>query len=148
MRSRFQYQGIDEERRFDIINLSNYAIILGTPWMYQRQARWIEEIPLVGFEVRYILETENGLEDALSRMYSNDVPGTVHAHSNCTYHDVGNGDFEVSGDLPILVGCEAHAVVHRHPRKIIPSAGTGCHETSRRFMARVHDNFVLRGPVE
>jgi hypothetical protein len=36
-RSRFQYQGIDEERHFDIINLSNYDLILGTPWMYQHQ---------------------------------------------------------------------------------------------------------------
>jgi hypothetical protein len=36
-KSRFQYQEIDEERQFDIINLSNYDLILGTPWMYQHQ---------------------------------------------------------------------------------------------------------------
>jgi hypothetical protein len=36
-RSQFQYQNIDEERQFDIINLSNYDLILGTPWMYQHQ---------------------------------------------------------------------------------------------------------------
>ena len=36
-RCRFQYQNIDEERQFDIINLSNYDLILGTPSMYQHQ---------------------------------------------------------------------------------------------------------------
>ena len=32
---RFQYQEIDEERNFDIINLSHYDVILGTPWLFQ-----------------------------------------------------------------------------------------------------------------
>ena len=32
---RFQYQTIDEDRYFDIMNLSNYDLILGTAWMYQ-----------------------------------------------------------------------------------------------------------------
>ncbi|QRV99116.1 Reverse transcriptase (RNA-dependent DNA polymerase) [Ceratobasidium sp. AG-Ba] len=32
---RFGYQGIDEDRRFDVINLENYDLILGTPFMYQ-----------------------------------------------------------------------------------------------------------------
>jgi len=30
-----QYQDIDEERYFDIVNLSYYDIILGTPWLFQ-----------------------------------------------------------------------------------------------------------------
>jgi len=34
---RFQYQGIDEERLFDIININSYDLILGTPWLYQHQ---------------------------------------------------------------------------------------------------------------
>ena len=34
---RFQYQTIDCERRFDIANLDNYDMILGTPFMYQHQ---------------------------------------------------------------------------------------------------------------
>jgi Retroviral aspartyl protease/Zinc knuckle len=33
----FQYQEINEERYFDIINISNYDLILGTPWLYQHQ---------------------------------------------------------------------------------------------------------------
>jgi hypothetical protein len=37
-RVRFQYQGIDEERLFDIININSYDLILGTPWLYQHQA--------------------------------------------------------------------------------------------------------------
>jgi len=31
------YQGIDENRTFDIINLNSYDLILGTPWMYQHK---------------------------------------------------------------------------------------------------------------
>jgi Reverse transcriptase (RNA-dependent DNA polymerase)/Retroviral aspartyl protease len=30
----FKYQSINEERRFDIANLSNYDLILGTPWLF------------------------------------------------------------------------------------------------------------------
>ena len=34
---RLQYQDIDEQRTFDIINLNSYDLILGTPWMHQHQ---------------------------------------------------------------------------------------------------------------
>ena len=33
----FQFGEMDEQRVFDVINLNNYNIILGTPWMYQHQ---------------------------------------------------------------------------------------------------------------
>ena len=33
--ARLQYQGIDDQHHFDIINLNSYDIILGTPWLYQ-----------------------------------------------------------------------------------------------------------------
>jgi hypothetical protein len=33
----FQYQEIKEERYFDIINISNYDLILGTPWLFQHR---------------------------------------------------------------------------------------------------------------
>ena len=33
----FKYQSIDESRTFDVINLNNYDLILGTPWMHQHQ---------------------------------------------------------------------------------------------------------------
>jgi hypothetical protein len=34
---RLQYQGIDERRTFDIINMNSYDLILGTPWMHQHR---------------------------------------------------------------------------------------------------------------
>jgi len=34
---KFQYQSIDCERRFDIANLDNYDVILGTPFLYQHK---------------------------------------------------------------------------------------------------------------
>jgi hypothetical protein len=33
----FQYQEIDEQHRFDVANLDNYDVILGTPFLYQHQ---------------------------------------------------------------------------------------------------------------
>jgi len=32
-----EYQMINEKRSFDMINLTNYDLILGTPWLYQHQ---------------------------------------------------------------------------------------------------------------
>ena len=32
-----QYQTIDETRALDVININNYDLILGTPWLYQHQ---------------------------------------------------------------------------------------------------------------
>ena len=37
--AQLKYQGIDEQRTFDIINSNSYDLILGTPWMYQHQVR-------------------------------------------------------------------------------------------------------------
>ena len=34
---KLKYQGIDETRTLDVINLNNYDVILGTPWMYQHK---------------------------------------------------------------------------------------------------------------
>jgi Retroviral aspartyl protease len=33
----FQYQGIKEQRYFDIMNISSYYLILGCPWIYQHR---------------------------------------------------------------------------------------------------------------
>ena len=35
--TRLEYQGVKETRIFNIININNYDLILGTPWMYQHQ---------------------------------------------------------------------------------------------------------------
>jgi hypothetical protein len=32
-----RYQDISKTRTFDVINLNNYDLILGTPWMHQHQ---------------------------------------------------------------------------------------------------------------
>ena len=42
------------------------------------QACWIEKISSFDFEVMYVPGMENVVADALSQMYSNDIPGTVH----------------------------------------------------------------------
>jgi hypothetical protein len=34
---RLRYQGIDEERTLDVININSYDLILGTPWLYQHK---------------------------------------------------------------------------------------------------------------
>ena len=34
---RLTYQNIDEAHHFDVVNLNEYDVILGTPWMYQHQ---------------------------------------------------------------------------------------------------------------
>lgn len=41
----FQYQEIREQRHFDIMNLSNYDVILGTPFLYQHQVSICLEPP-------------------------------------------------------------------------------------------------------
>lgn len=52
---RVQYQDIDEERTFNIININNYNLILGTPWMYQHKI-------CVGFNpARVIIGSDNAL---------------------------------------------------------------------------------------
>nr|GAT48782.1 gag-pol polyprotein [Mycena chlorophos] len=79
-----------------------------------RQARWIEKISGFDFEVKYVPGTENVLADALSRIYSNEAPGTVRARSEYTYHDVVDNDamgMELGAiSMPVLTGPEAQAL--------------------------------------
>ena len=35
-----EYQGISTERYFDVINVSQYDLILGTPWLFQHRMCW------------------------------------------------------------------------------------------------------------
>jgi len=111
-----------------------------------RQARWLEKISSFDFEVVYVPGSENVVADALSRIYSNDAPGTVRARSEYTYHDVVDDDVSIlSDDLLILAGLEAWASGQRH-RRVPDPAETGRPETSKEFAARVCDTFVLKGP--
>jgi len=116
-----------------------------------RQARWLEKISSFDFEVVYVPGEENSVADALSRIYSNDAPGTVRSRSEYTYHDVVDEDLEFNQqDIPILAGLEAKAAVQktRKPRTKVLGAETGRPETAREFAARMKGHFVLRGPGE
>ncbi|KAH0578940.1 hypothetical protein H2248_003123 [Termitomyces sp. 'cryptogamus'] len=46
------YQSINEERRFDVMNLSRYNAILGTPWFYQHQV-------MIGFNPTHVVIGSN-----------------------------------------------------------------------------------------
>ncbi|OJT15961.1 Transposon Tf2-12 polyprotein [Trametes pubescens] len=54
-----------------------------------RQAQWLEKISKFNFNIEYLPGVENVLADTLSRIYSNDQPGTVRAASKYTEHDDG-----------------------------------------------------------
>ncbi|KAF7348752.1 Retrovirus-related Pol polyprotein from transposon 17.6 [Mycena venus] len=77
-----------------------------------RQARWIEKTSSFDYQIEYVPGTENVLADALSRIYSNDAPGTVRARSEYTYHDViDNNDLDIDSiTMPVFAGLEAMAL--------------------------------------
>ena len=90
-----------------------------------RQARWLEKISSFDFEVVYIAGSENVVADALSRMYSNDSPGTVRAALEFTLHDVLDDDtVEVDSEsvaMPLLAGVEALVATRRSTRARRPT---------------------------
>ena len=61
-----------------------------------QQTQWLEKISSFMFEVIYIAGSENVVVDALSRIYSNDSAGTVHASSKFSYHDVSDDNTTLS----------------------------------------------------
>jgi hypothetical protein len=89
-----------------LIHLMNQKNLSG------RQARWIEKTSSFDFKVEYIPGTENVLADALSRIYSNEAPGTVRARSEYTYHNViNNNDLDIEFiSIPVFAGMEAEAM--------------------------------------
>lgn len=133
--------------------------LLGQKNLSARQARWIERISEFNFSVEYIPGLENILPDALSRLYSNDAPGTVRAPSEFTQYDEDEdlparlASFNIS--MPVLVDAEGAAAqagasqpqVRRSTRRRaqVPPAETGRPETSLEFAKRIH-KLVLHGP--
>lgn len=118
-----------------------------------RQACWCEKISEFDFDIVYVPGTENVVAHALSRMYSNDLGGTICALSEYTYIDVMNEDIEVDGVLdvtvPVLAGLDASLAVQRKPQapwKKPEPAETGRPKTSKEFAARMRDCFAFRGP--
>ena len=79
------------------------------------------KISLFTFQVVYIEGSENVMADALSRLYSNDSPGTIRSQSEFTYHDVVDDDTstvqqDLPSDVPILAGMEARVATRRGSR--------------------------------
>ncbi len=116
-----------------------------------RQARWIERISEFNFQVEYIPGADNILPDALSRMYSNDAPGTVRAASEYTIFDDDEdlplrlASFAVT--IPVLVGTEGRAsqAPRRRSLRLVQAAETGQPETAKEFSKRIH-KLVVHGP--
>lgn len=138
-----------------------------------RRARWLEQLSMFNFEVIYVPGTENILSDALSRIYSNDAPGTVRAASEYTEYDEPENGTTMQDAMeviaaPVLVGIEAACTaiaediglsavgeinpnfVGRRSKKARerPGAETGRPETAEEFAARVKDSFVIKGPKQ
>ena len=88
--------------------------LLGQRNLSGRQARWMEKIAEYDYEVQYVPGVENVLADALSRIYSNDSPGTVRAASEYTqYADESGFSSRISAQaisMPVYAGIEAFAV--------------------------------------
>lgn len=96
------------------------TFFLGQRNLSGRQARWLERISEFSFDVQYVPGVDNVLADALSRIYSNDRPGTVRAASEYVqYDDDENLPHSLSAvniSAPVYVGLEAAAVTGR-PRR-------------------------------
>lgn len=125
--------------------------LLNQKSMSGRQARWLEKISSFVFEVVYIAGSENVLADALSRMYSNDSPGTERAPSEFTAFDVTDEEpVELVSDMVLLSGIDAVVATHKSsgPNRTELGAESGRPETAREFAHRMKDRFVLCGPQD
>jgi hypothetical protein len=78
-----------------------------------RRARWLEAIAEFDFEIKFVPGKENVLSDALSRMWSNDAPGTVRGASAYSAHDPDHPNVSVRAALPMIVGDEARASIRK-----------------------------------
>jgi len=118
-----RYSDILQGARFKwVTNHKGLTHLLNQKNLSGRQAPWLEKISSFDFEVVYVPGEENSVADTLSRMYSNDAPGTVRSRSEYTYHDVVDDDLEVNQqDIPILAGLEARAANQRAPCKVYVS---------------------------
>ena len=114
-----------------LIHLLNQKSLSG------RQARWLEKMSTYDFKVVYIVESENVLADALSRMYANNSQGTIRSKSEFTQHDVIDNDTsvlaETDADMPVLAGIEAQIATRRgtrarHPTEKALAAQTSANE--------------------
>lgn len=112
------------------------------------QARWLEKISLFFFEVIYVASSDNVLADALSRLYSNDAPGTICAGSEYTQLDDMDGEpSELMTGMVLLAGIDAVVATHRDSGCWNEhGAETGRPETFQEFAQQMAGRFVLCGP--
>ena len=121
-----------------------------------RQARWLEKMSTFDFEVIYIPGSENVVADALSRLYSNDSPGTVRSKVEYTNHDVMDDDTSVVDDsqweIPILAGVEAQVATRRGSRTRRPTEKAAAAASSSKSLSNDDDHlderFVVRRPAQ
>lgn len=99
-----------------------------------RQARWIEKILEFDFEILHIAGTTNILADALSRIYTGDLPGTVRSSSEYTQHD----------DTPPM---QLNAIISQ-PLEVGPQATTEILSPERINQDVVFDSLNMETPVQ
>ena len=89
--------------------------------MSGRQARWLEKISAFDFDVEYVPGADNVLADALSRIYTNDAPGTVRAPGEYVQHDEDDGFTialsAVDITAPVFTAHEGAALMAVGPRR-------------------------------
>lgn len=106
-----------------------------------RQVRWLEKISEFDFCVEYVPGVDNVLADALSRLYSNDQPGTVRMSSEYTQHDDDNDLPQLIESLPIskpvFVGLEASAMQLRSRLPLSQPKGSSASNPPRKELRKV-----------
>ncbi|KAF9441160.1 hypothetical protein P691DRAFT_684813 [Macrolepiota fuliginosa MF-IS2] len=78
VKARLEYQNIRESHRFDVINLSGYDIILGTPWLYQHSVliRFNPMQVIIGSNISLQIHTGLGIRKLTShsaRLYKDNL---------------------------------------------------------------------------
>jgi transposase InsO family protein len=80
-----------------------------------RQARWMEVLNEFSFDVIYVPGSDNVLADALSRIYSEDSPGTIRSPSEYAQYDENSPPPLINADpaaitVPIAAGLQSNAI--------------------------------------
>ena len=140
-----KYQDIDERRTFDIINLNNYDLILGTPWMYQHQlclgfnpARVVigsdEPLPLkVGTDAKLMVHALTPEEQSIQ-----EAREELRRYAEPLCKDVGETD------LPPFRAIN-HTIPLVDPKKIYPWRPSKCPDAFRAQWAEKRDAYIKSG---